>query len=42
MIMGVVYGIFIGNFVINVNWDEKSLIENSLKVIFKGIGFDEE
>jgi AcrR family transcriptional regulator len=42
MIMGVVYGIFIGNFVINVNWNEESLIENSLKVIFKGIGFDEE
>ena len=42
MIMGVVYGIFVGNCVVDVNWDEESLIETSLEVTFKGIGFDEK
>ena len=37
MIMGVTYGIIVGRFVENCDWDIDAMIETSINVIFKGI-----
>ena len=37
MIMGVTYGVFVGKFIENSDWEIDKMIETSIDVIFNGI-----